>query len=106
MLFNVKSKEVKEDVVKELIKRRRLQMLVHSCIYYELNDSIINDTQFDTWAKELYELQKVNPTKSKQVEYYEYFKDWDGSSGYDLPIRLPNIYHRATTILKNTKGRN
>ena len=32
--------------VKELIKRRRLQMLVHSAIYYDMDTQIITDDQW------------------------------------------------------------
>jgi len=67
--------------IEEKIRQRRLQMLVHSYIYYELNKNIINDTTWDRWAMELVKLQKDNPIASKNVEYYEEFKDWDGSSG-------------------------
>ena len=56
-------------------------MLVHSYIYYELDDSIISDAQWSKWAVELAELQKKYPEESAEVEDYEQFKDWDGSSG-------------------------
>ena len=56
-------------------------MLVHSYIYYELNKNIVSDFVWAKWAKELEQLQKDYPEESKSVEYYEYFKDWDGSSG-------------------------
>ena len=42
--------------VEELTKRRRMQMLLHSCIYYELNENIIPDDTYDKWATELAEL--------------------------------------------------
>ena len=42
----------------EKIRQRRRQMLVHSYIYYELDDSIISDAQWSKWAVELAELQK------------------------------------------------
>ena len=32
-----------DEEIKEKIKQRRTQMLVHSCIYYELNDNIVPD---------------------------------------------------------------
>ena len=50
-----------EDPTAELIKRRRLQMLIHSCLYYELDTELISDAQFDTWALELATLLKENP---------------------------------------------
>lgn len=56
-------------------------MLVHSYIYYELNSNIVTDSKWAQWAKELEQLQQDYPEESKQVEYYEDFKDWDGSSG-------------------------
>ena len=56
-------------------------MLVHSYIYYELDDNIVSDAQWAKWAKELEQLQKDYPKESAEVEEYEQFKDWDGSSG-------------------------
>lgn len=56
-------------------------MLVHSYIYYELDDNIVSDAQWAKWAKELEQLQKDYPKESAEVEDYEQFKDWDGSSG-------------------------
>ena len=35
------------------IKQRRLQLLVHSCIYYEFNQSIVDDATWARWAVEL-----------------------------------------------------
>lgn len=70
-----------KQTIKEKIRQRRRQMLVHSYIYYELNDNIIPDSKWAQWAKELAQLQKDYPFESASVEYYEDFKDWDGSSG-------------------------
>lgn len=67
--------------IKEKIRQRRRQMLVHSYIYYELDDNIVSDAQWAKWAKELEQLQKNYPKESAEVEEYEQFKDWDGSSG-------------------------
>ena len=67
--------------IAEKIKQRRRQMLVHSYIYYELNKNIVSDYVWAKWAKELEQLQHDYPDESKSVEYYEEFKDWDGSSG-------------------------
>ncbi len=67
--------------IKEKIRQRRRQMLAHSYIYYELNDSIISDATWSKWATELAQLQKDYPKESAEVEEYENFKDWDGSSG-------------------------
>jgi hypothetical protein len=73
--------ECNKRFIKSKIKQRRRQMLVHSYIYYELNENIVSDAQWSRWAVELAELQKKYPKESAEVEYYEDFKDWDGSSG-------------------------
>ena len=67
--------------IEEKIKQRRLQMLVHSYIYYELDKNIVSDATWSKWAMELAKLQADNPIASKKVIYYEQFKDWDGSTG-------------------------
>lgn len=67
--------------IEEKIQQRRLQMLIHSYIYYELDKNIIDDYTWDKWAMELVDLQTKYPKESKKVKYFEQFKDWDGSSG-------------------------
>ena len=85
--------------IEEKIKQRRLQMLVHSYIYYELNKNIVDDHTWSKWAMELLKLQKENPIASKNVIYYEQFKDWDGSTGAFL--KYDNITkQRAERLLK------
>lgn len=71
--------------IKELINRRRRQILVHSCIYYRYNTSIITDKQFDTWARELVALQQTYPTLAAECVHHDAFADFDGSTGFHLP---------------------
>lgn len=73
-----------DPVIMEKIKRRRRQIMVHSLIYYRLNNNLIDDKTFDKWAYELVDLQKQYPEESKAVELYEDFKDWDGTTGFNL----------------------
>lgn len=89
--------------IEERIRQRRRQMLVHSYIYYELNDSIISDATWSKWAKELAQLQKDYPEESKRVEEYEQFKDWDGSSGAFLNFG-ENIKTVAKILLSLSEG--
>lgn len=88
----------------ELIKRRRLQLLVHSCIYYRLNDNIITDHTFDMWSVELVNLQKQYPAEAAKTCYADAFKDWDGSTGAFLPLTDPWVVNRAMSLLNN-RGR-
>jgi hypothetical protein len=82
------------------ILQRRLQMLVHSCIYYNHDESIVSDSTWSRWAKELEKLQNENPEISNKVQYAEYFKGWDGSSGAFLPIHESWVEERAERLLK------
>lgn len=72
------------------IKQRRLQMLVHSYLYYEFDTNIITDGVWSKWAKELADLQNKYPEIAKEVRYADLFKDWDGSTGAHL------VYDEAT----------
>ena len=71
--------------VADLILRRRMQMLVHSYIYYKLNTNLITDREFDMWGKELVQLQNDYPDIARQVEYADEFKGWDATTGFHLP---------------------
>lgn len=87
--------------IAELIKRRRRQILVHSFIYYELNQNIISDDQWSKWATELEELQAKYPDIADKVEYAKEFKRFDHSTGADLrdTYNQPNIMTLAFRLL-------
>lgn len=76
--------EMKQSI-KEKIQQRRLQILVHSCIYYEFDTNIVDDHTYNRWAHELADLQQQYPEEASQGLYAEAFKDFDGSTGFDLP---------------------
>ena len=86
--------------VAELIKRRRLQILVHSCLYYELDNNIISDEMYDKWAIELEKLMKENPGVYSD-RFDMAFSNWDSSSGFDLPLRDPWVIWKAKQLLKH-----
>ncbi|MBO6272762.1 hypothetical protein J6O48_08295 [bacterium] len=86
--------------IAELIQQRRYQILVHSCIYYVMSNNIISDRQWDEWAKELKTLQENYPEISKKTPLYEYFNDWDASTGEFLPIREQWVINLANYVLK------
>lgn len=92
----------KELEIAELIQQRRLQLLVHSCIYYHLNTNIISDKKWDEWAKELKTLQEQYPDIAKQIMWYDAFKDWDASTGAFLPIKNEWVLEKAHLISKKS----
>lgn len=85
--------------IADLIQRRRLQLLVHSHIYYELNRNIISDRQWDIWARELKQLQEDNPEISEKVIWHDAFKDWDASTGAFLPLKDKWVVKTAKRLL-------
>jgi len=82
----------------EKIKQRRTQMMVHSYMYYTLDDTIVSDDKWQQWADELTELQK---RKTKIGFYDKEFADWNGSTGMHLP-KDKWIIDRAKKLLKNS----
>lgn len=75
--------------IKELINRRRRQILVHSIIYYRLNENLIDDATWSKWAVELEELQKSYPDISAACVYADAFEEFDHSTGMSLPLEDP-----------------
>jgi len=91
--------------IAEKILQRRYQLLVHSCIYYHLDQNVVSDTTWNKWSNELVQLQKLYPKIAEQVSLHEYFSDWDGSTGAFLPITQPWVIKIAYQLLdiKNEK---
>jgi hypothetical protein len=74
-----------DEQIKALIKRRRLQMVYHSYIYYHLHTNVISDDLWQAWADQLTQLQKDYP-HCCEIGIYDYeFKDWSGTTGMHLP---------------------
>ncbi|AEV52106.1 putative ligase [Rhodococcus phage RGL3] len=78
--------------------------MVHSGLYYKLGRSLISDAEFDAWAYELVSLQTEHPELSEQVEYeLEAFRDFDGSTGFDLPYNNPRVQSVALGLYYQSK---
>lgn len=79
----------------EKIQLLQRSILVNSFSYYELNDNILTDFQYDANAKQLAELEREYPEEFRRSRYYPYFSDFcseeDGTtntSGFDLLERV------------------
>ena len=88
------------DEIAELINRRRRQVLIHSVIYYRLNDNLISDSQWSEWAKELYDLQKQYPEIAMTCVYAKDYKDFDPSTGFNLPLEDIWAVNKAQQLVK------
>jgi len=87
------------DPIVALILMRRLQILVHSCLYYYMSANLITDYAWTELALELVQLQKDYPDKAALVRYAKDFEDFDGSTGFDLPYMDSRIYATARRLL-------
>lgn len=75
-------------------------MLIHSCMYYEMDESIVSDHKWQEWADELENLQTANPDQCK-IEFFDFeFKDWTGATGNHLPLRDPWVVGKTKQILR------
>lgn len=82
------------------IQQRRLQILIHSRLYYKLDMSIIPDRRFEMWCQELLELQTKHPLIAKRICFADAFKNFDGSTGYDLPHDDEWVVRKTNQLLK------
>jgi hypothetical protein len=65
--------------------------MVHSYIYYELNQNLVPDDTWQQWANQLVALQQDNPTP---IGFFDdLFNGFDGSTGFHL---TKNDWARAT----------
>lgn len=105
----IKKPDIVPEKIKDLIRRRRLQVIVHSCIYYRLNNNLISDFQYDKWSKELAKLHKQYGVIKINC-YDEYFEDWifelgKTYSGFKLPINDLKIIGIAEDLIKTAEGK-
>ncbi len=87
-----------KQTIKEKIRQRRSQMLVHSYIYYEKDDCIVDDFQWQEWANELRDLQNNNPNECNIGFYDKEFEGWTGAGGSHLPLQDPKVIAKAMKV--------
>lgn len=97
------------DVLKASYLQR--QIIIHSILYYELSENVIEDFQFDSICKQLLTFQKNMDKEYEKTDYYNYFYDFKGETGYYLYDRLDKydkryLTHLAKIILRNYKKGN
>lgn len=89
--------------IQSKIRQRRSQMLVHSFIYYELDDNIISDDTWQRWANQLRFIQETYPKYCKIKFYDKEFSDWNGDTGAMLPLKDPYVVGKSTYIYELVK---
>lgn len=102
--FNIARCEgMDEDVLLRIVQLRR-QIMLHSYLYYGLNENIWEDHE---WEKRAQELHKLQIEHGWNINFYdEVFKNWTGQSGFWLPTNKgldENINRIALRILHYEK---
>lgn len=93
------------EIIRELINRRRRQILVHSIIYYRLNESLISDDIWSELALELENLQNKYPEIAATCVYADAFFNFDHSTGCNLPLDDPWGLTKARQLLSISYGK-
>lgn len=73
---------------KEKIQLLERSILVNSYAYYELDQNILSDYQYDMNTRQLLELKRSNPDAFRKSRYYKYFDNFESGTGFDLTSRL------------------
>ena len=71
--------------IEELNLKQKL-FITHTYIYYELDDNVISDYEYDRMALELEEA-KASSLEWKHTTYCEMFKDWTSATGISLLVK-------------------
>lgn len=97
---------------KEKIQLLQRSILVNSYAYYELDQNILSDFQYDMNTRQLLELKNSSPEAYRKSRYYKYFDNFESGTGFDLPGRLAKnkklrkiVEHDAYLALKLKKER-
>ncbi|MCQ2485242.1 MAG: hypothetical protein MJ168_07915 [Clostridia bacterium] len=65
------------------------RIIVYSIAYYDLNENIVSDRDYDNQCKLLVKLmQKADVKQLKKTDYNYCMFDFDGTTGFDLRDRL------------------
>lgn len=74
-------------------------IILHSYIYYELNDNDISDKEYDAKARELVKYKNEYPDLWKTSEYHKQFgDDYNGSTGFTL---YHDLDEKQKTIIRS-----
>jgi NAD-dependent DNA ligase len=69
-------------------------ILVHGYIYYNLDENVVDDRTYDMNAQQLIKLIKRYPNVVRYSKYGYIFKNFEGSSAFNLIRKLKPEHHR------------
>lgn len=81
-------------------------IILHSYIYYELDDSAITDREYDKLCNRYLEIVlKVSRDTLSKTDYYDVMVDFDGSTGFDLYGKLTDKQQAIIKSIANDRRR-
>ena len=82
--------------VQNIIDNLQRKVILHSYLYYELDDSVVSDTDYDFIARTLAKYKNDYPELWKNSMYYKQFGEgYNGSTGFDLYSKLSDEQKRV-----------
>lgn len=82
---------------KEKIQLLQRSILVDSYVYYELNENLLADSDYDANTRQLLALKKSNPEAWEKSRYRRYFENFESGTGFDLMYKVrknPNLFRK------------
>lgn len=73
---------------KEKIQLLQRSILVNSYAYYELDQNILADYEYDRNTRQLLELKESAPEAYAKSRYRKYFDNFESGTGFDLTSRI------------------
>ena len=71
-------------------------------MYYENNESVVTDKEYDSISHQLVELQKqASKEEFEKSTYYYAMHDFDGSTGFDIAYKLTDKDREHLTLIAN-----
>lgn len=91
---------------REEIWRRQQQFLIHSFLYYKLDESIVSDHHYDWLCKRLVELTESFSEEARELPYYDICRGVGANgSGYYIKEYPGSIRTTALRLLWQHKKR-
>ena len=74
--------------IMERIQLLQRWIMVQSFAYYELNENIAADADYDTNSYQLVQMLTEYPSEAKRSRYHQFFYDYTGETGFHLIGRV------------------
>lgn len=73
------------------------QIIVHSILYYEMHENVIEDFQFDSLCRQYIEMSQN--TDASVTQYFYVFRDFTGETGFYIYDRLKKPDKARLTLI-------